>query len=563
MGALLFASLYSGTAVTAGADVTDRESVTAEQSSDEMSAYLFVHFVGEGDAHGEQIYFSVSEDGTHWRTLNGKSPVLESTAGEKGVRDPNIVRKPDGSGFYLIATDLSIFHLDEKYGGEKWTVSQTAGSRGIVVWESENLTDWNLKGLKTIARENATCTWAPEAVYDDEKEAYMIHWASRTKEDGKQRVYRCYTEDFETFTKPELYIEAEQSRIDTTFIKEGDTYYRFTKDEHHKYVYMEKSKSLSGDFQAVNTYTLNGVSHTEYQGYEGPTVYKLNGEDKWCLLLDNYGDGGYKPFVTDDISKGRFVSGDEFDFGGVTFRHGTVIPITKGEYDALVTKYPFYQDTEESTGSGQMIYSLDFEDNLTPGTGTAVATEHGTVSYEAGVNGGKAIKISGNGNYVSVDGSMLSELTKFTVSVTAKMGDGKSWPFYAAPNENEQVYESEKYIGAVANNGTIECERYNSNKQGRPACARVSYTKDEWIHLTLVYREGTLRVYVNGLLEAKVESSVNLADMLGSTPIIQLGKANWKSGEYSNMLLDNFKIYNYELSGAEVDALYKSDMGIA
>ncbi len=228
MSALLFASLYSGTALTADADAQNEESVTAEQSSDEMSAYLFVHFVGEGDKHGEQIYFSVSENGTRWRTLNGKSPVLESTVGEEGVRDPNIIRKPDGSGFYLIATDLSIFNRNWDWGG-----SQTAGSRSIVVWESANLTDWTLKGLKTIARENATCTWAPEVVYDDDKEAYMVYWASKTTEDWKHRVYRCYTEDFETFTKPEVYIEAEESRSDTTFIIEGDTYYRFTKDEHN------------------------------------------------------------------------------------------------------------------------------------------------------------------------------------------------------------------------------------------------------------------------------------------------------------------------------------------
>ena len=83
------------------------------------------------------------------------------------------------------------------------------------------------------------------------------------------------------------------------------------------------------------------------------------------------------------------------------------------------------------------------------------------------------------------------------------------------------------------------------------------------MHITLVYREGTLRVYVDGVLESKVESAVDLAAMLGATPVIQLGKANWDGGEYSDMLLDCFKIYNYELSGEDVTALYEHDMGIA
>ena len=160
----------------------------------------------------------------------------------------------------------------------------------------------------------------------------------------------------------------------------------------------------------------------------------------------------------------------------------------------------------------------------------------------------------------------MSGLKSFTVSFAAKVS-GKSWLFYAAPDTNGQTYMSEKYIGAVADTnghvGEIVCERYNSSNQNRPASANVGYAKNVWMHITLVYREGTLRVYVDGVLESKVESAVDLAAMLGATPVIQLGKANWDGGEYSDMLLDCFKIYNYELSGEEVTALYEHDMGIA
>lgn len=45
--------------------------------------YLFVHFIGE-QPDGEQVYFSYSEDGLHWKDLNGGSPVLFSDLGEKG-----------------------------------------------------------------------------------------------------------------------------------------------------------------------------------------------------------------------------------------------------------------------------------------------------------------------------------------------------------------------------------------------------------------------------------------------------------------------------------------------
>ena len=40
-----------------------------------MAGYLFVHFTGE-QQYGEQIYFSISRDGLHWKDLNGHRPVL-------------------------------------------------------------------------------------------------------------------------------------------------------------------------------------------------------------------------------------------------------------------------------------------------------------------------------------------------------------------------------------------------------------------------------------------------------------------------------------------------------
>ena len=82
-------------------------STCAAASSEPASAYLLVHFTGQS-ARGEQIYFSVSEDGLDWTDLNNSEPVLVSTLGDKGVRDPAIVRSPDGKKFYLLATDLRI-----------------------------------------------------------------------------------------------------------------------------------------------------------------------------------------------------------------------------------------------------------------------------------------------------------------------------------------------------------------------------------------------------------------------------------------------------------------------
>ena len=105
---------------------------------------------------------------------------------------------------------------------------------------------------------------------------------------------------------------------------------------------MMKCTSLSGEWKEVDSYTLNGKAGTSYTGYEGPTIYKLNNENKWCLLLDLYSSGkGYSPFVTEALSSGAFTSPNAFTFpNGVTYRHGTVMPITTAEYNALLAAYP-------------------------------------------------------------------------------------------------------------------------------------------------------------------------------------------------------------------------------
>jgi hypothetical protein len=306
----------------------------------EMGAYLFAHFVGtEGNANCEQIYFSVSQDGTTWKTLNGGNQILTSTVGEKGVRDPYIIRGEDGK-FFVIATDLSIYN--RRSDSNRWSTCQTSGSKSIVVWESDDLVNWSEASLVTVAPDNAGCTWAPEAVYDAEKDAYMVFWASKTSDDNYslQRIYRCYTSDFKTFTEPEVYISGDVSNIDTTIVSDKGVYYRFTKNESKSSITMMKATSLDGPWTDVSSYTLNGVAGNTVTGYEGPTIYKLNGTNNWCLLLDYYSKSqGYKPFTTTDITKGIFTSASDFSFD-VTYRHGTVMPITTEEYNKLIEAYP-------------------------------------------------------------------------------------------------------------------------------------------------------------------------------------------------------------------------------
>lgn len=297
--------------------------------------FLFVTFKGEQSPMTEQIYFALSKDGRNWQALNNAEPVLVSKLGEKGVRDPYLLRAHDGKKFFLIATDLSI-NLNRS-----WKRAVEAGSRSIMIWESEDLVKWSEPRLVRVAAEDAGCTWAPEAVYDEEAKDYLVFWASTTKRDnfGKQRIWAARTKDFKKFSDPFIYIEKAAHVIDTTIVRDGTNYFRFTKDETTKAVTMETSAKLLGPWRYVPNFSLANLV-----GYEGPECYlvepaSVGKPPTWCLILDYYSKGqGYQPFTTHDLAGGQFTKGEGFSFP-FRFRHGSILPISTAELERLQSAY--------------------------------------------------------------------------------------------------------------------------------------------------------------------------------------------------------------------------------
>ena len=304
-----------------------------------MREYFFTYFTGEGTATGEQVYFALSNgnDPLNWRELNNGKPVLTSTLGEKGVRDPFIIRSPEGDKFYMIATDLKI------NGNGNWGRAQTWGSRSIMVWESNDLVNWTDQRMVEVAPEEAGNTWAPEIMYDKTTGEYIVFWASRMFDDAShtgdayQKMMYSKTRDFYTFTEPQVYLDYGYSIIDTTMIEHEGKVYRFTKDEQNngasapfgKMIFQEVGDSiLDPTFKMIN----QGVGNIKW--VEGPTIFKSNTDEKWYLFVDEFGGRGYVPFETTNLASGVWTLSSNYNLPASP-RHGTVIPITQSEYDAL------------------------------------------------------------------------------------------------------------------------------------------------------------------------------------------------------------------------------------
>lgn len=299
------------------------------------AGYLFATFKNGGEATAEQIYFGLSTDGRQWEALNKAEPVLTSTLGDQGVRDPYLLRAHDGKSFYLIATDLSMHRIKD------WTKAVREGSRAIIIWESTDLVTWSAPRRVEVAPPDAGCTWAPEAVYDAEKGDYLVFWASTTKGDNfsKHRIWAARTKDFKTFGAPFIYIEKPTAVIDTTIVRDSGAYYRFTKDEEFKAITMETAKGLDGPWTSVPNFSL-----AKMVGYEGPEAYVIepgaaNRPPVWTLILDHYtARTGYQPFVTRDLASGQFEPGGGFSFP-FPFRHGSIVALSAAELARVKARY--------------------------------------------------------------------------------------------------------------------------------------------------------------------------------------------------------------------------------
>jgi hypothetical protein len=300
------------------------------------AGYASAYFKADND---ERIYEAATtkNDFFSFTPVNGGAAVITSTTDTKGLRDPYILRSHDGDKYYMIATDLCIGTTSNGCS-TSWGDSQSKGSLKVEVWESTDLVTWDRtnganSGI-TVNQPEAGMTWAPEAYWDDDLQSYVVFFSSRLYSDASHtssdnqsaRLFYVLTRDFTTFTYPPVEWQYTGfARIDSTVTKIDDYYYRFSKNEEGgaadglevgKDIFLERSKVLTAKTTASSAATdpatgwqlidTNMTRSETGQNGEGPEIVKLNAgdpsntpdDDGYVFLVDNYGSGGYVPFVT-------------------------------------------------------------------------------------------------------------------------------------------------------------------------------------------------------------------------------------------------------------------------
>lgn len=322
----------------------------------EYAGYVMVAHSDE--THQIHAMLSDGADPTRWTPLNGGDGIVTSTMGERGIRDPHLVRSPDGT-FYLLGTDLDI-RRTERPGlhGSFWDWLGRHGSRTINVWESTDLVTWGPQRQVEISPPAAGMAWAPKTVWDAAAEAFLLIWSARMyapddlghDREGSHRLLACHTRDFRTFAEPVDWGHPTRSTIDALVIAVDDagnavapgaapahgeiSYVRYIKDEAAGIVFAERSRDLHArTWEPVSASVTAG---TETGIVEGPLAFQSFTDGEWYLWVDEYtgADRGYVPFHAPrpDAEHWTPVAGHSFP-GKV--KHGTVLPVTAEEYARL------------------------------------------------------------------------------------------------------------------------------------------------------------------------------------------------------------------------------------
>ena len=199
------------------------------------------------------------------------------------------------------------------------------------------------------------------------------------------------------------------------------------------------------------------------------------------------------------------------------------------------------------------IANFTFDDEATgfSGAGAKAVVGNGTLAdmlvTEEGEDGRKVVQFEkSNSEFLNVvaedDSSLLTGVKDMKVSFDWKTsGAASDWPFFAAPNTNTQEYLQEHYIGVITDSGhKVTAQRYNGGARQPSVVSDVP--ADTWTHIDLVLTETSMIMYVEGTKVGSVANPFALTEILGDASVIQLGKANWGAGEYSDGYLDNFSI---------------------
>lgn len=302
-------------------------------------AYLFAHMT---KARYGVLYYSVSLDGLHWRQINGGRPVSEDYHGHA-----SIAKAPDGR-YFLVGNKSDDDPL-------------------IRFWTSTDLIRWipygtyqpdlaDIPGLPNALQRIG----APKLFFDKPSGKFLLTWHTPTVPGdpadperywASQRTLYVLSRDLKRFeSAPRRLFDWDMATIDTIVLPDdsGKGYCAVIKDERYpsynwttgKTIRMSCGPALTGP------YPLPGPPLSP-NFREAPTLIRSPSGRDWLMYYEQYAGTSY------GLSKAPRLHGPWYQVSGNSgvpewdryampagVRHGSMIEISRREYDALLRAFP-------------------------------------------------------------------------------------------------------------------------------------------------------------------------------------------------------------------------------
>lgn len=249
-----------------------------------QDVYMFTSF---REPANEGLRFLFSYDGYHWDSIPGVFLVPEVGV-QKIMRDPSIVRGPDG-----------VFHL-------VWTCSWK-DDPGFGYASSKDLIHWSPQKYIPIMQHEPSVVnvWAPELFYDEDKQDFIVVWASTVPyifekgvedEFNNHRLYYTRTKDFKQFSEPQVIFDPGYSSIDAVIVKRSFASYILVFKDNTR---PERNLRAAFGTTPIGPYSRVSVKPFTEPFTEGPAVVRVKNE--WLIYYDAYREHTYEAVSTSDF----------------------------------------------------------------------------------------------------------------------------------------------------------------------------------------------------------------------------------------------------------------------
>lgn len=252
-------------------------SAFSQVDTSKSNFWMMTYFINGQDNAGTRLAFSSDTTGNQWQKYNNEAavivPITVTGANDSRMRDPMIAYDSLNRRFNLV-----------------WTVSWTGK---VIGWDTSSLLKsgtWGPQVGLAISNNitNSSFSWAPEILWDDLKNQWMIYWSVAVSGTNTRVYYSMITgTDFRNFGTPQVLLNTGYDIIDADIIKVGaGNYQMFFKDERTGYKYIRRASGATtpqGPYGTISSVVANATT-------EGPSVVKQGNE--YHIFVDHYSNQG-------------------------------------------------------------------------------------------------------------------------------------------------------------------------------------------------------------------------------------------------------------------------------